>query len=64
MAEAREFTVDGPVGRDHGPSSPASLDVETDGAIVYFHGGGFVLGSLDTHHRLDAPARDREPDDA
>ena len=51
MAETRDFTIDGPEG-----AIPVRLlrplDVETDGVILYFHGGGFVLGSLDTHHRL------------
>ncbi len=51
MAETRDFSIDGP-----GGPIPARLlrpmNVETDGAILYFHGGGFVLGSLETHHRM------------
>ncbi len=51
MAETRDFSIGGP-----GGSIPLRLlrpmDVETDGAILYFHGGGFVLGSLETHHRM------------
>ena len=51
MAEARDFSIDGPAG-----AMPARLmrseDVESEGVILYFHGGGFVLGSLETHHRL------------
>lgn len=51
MAEARDFSIGGPMG-----AVPARLlrpdDVETDGVILYVHGGGFVLGSLDSHHRL------------
>ncbi|MEM7043946.1 MAG: alpha/beta hydrolase [Pseudomonadota bacterium] len=51
MAEVRDFSIDGAAG-----AIPLRLmrpeDVETEGAILYFHGGGFVLGSLDTHHRL------------
>jgi acetyl esterase len=51
MAAARDFAIDGPLG-------PIPLRLlrpkatETNGAIVYFHGGGFVLGSLESHHRL------------
>ncbi|MEM8952372.1 MAG: alpha/beta hydrolase [Pseudomonadota bacterium] len=51
MAEARDFAIDGPEGAI-GVRLLRPLDVESDGAILYFHGGGFVLGSLDTHHRL------------
>ena len=51
MAEVRDLAIDGPLG-----PVPVRLmrpdDFETEGAIVYFHGGGFVLGSLETHHRL------------
>jgi len=51
MAEVRDLTIDSPDG-----SIAARLvrpgDVETAGAILYFHGGGFVLGSLDSHQRL------------
>ena len=51
MAEVRDFSIDGPAG----PLAVRLMrpnDVETEGAILYFHGGGFVLGSLETHHRL------------
>lgn len=51
MAETRDFSIDGP-----GGPIPMRLlrpdNVETDGVILYFHGGGFVLGSLETHHRI------------
>ena len=51
MAEARDFTIEGPGGaitlRLLRPEVTA-----TKGVIVYFHGGGFVLGSLESHHRL------------
>lgn len=51
LAEARDFTIDGPGGvinvRLLRPN-----DVDGEGSVLYFHGGGFVLGSLDTHHRL------------
>ena len=46
----RDFEVDGPAGRlrvRHYPSDSQSL-------LVYLHGGGFVIGDLDTH---DEPCR-------
>ena len=53
VAHVRELTADGP----HGPIAmrlyrPTS---ETSGALpvlVYFHGGGWVIGDLDTHDAL------------
>lgn len=51
MAEARDFSIEG----DAGPIALRLLrpeNVETEGAVLYLHGGGFVLGSLYTHHRL------------
>jgi len=53
VAQVRELTADGP----HGPIAmrlyrPAP---ETSGALpvlVYFHGGGWVIGDLDTHDAL------------
>lgn len=51
MAEARDFSIDGPNGtiamRLLRPTKTAG-----DGVIVYLHGGGWVLGSLESHHRL------------
>lgn len=51
MAEARDLMIDGPEG-----AIPARLlrpdEAEGEGVILYFHGGGFALGSLDTHHRM------------
>jgi acetyl esterase len=51
MADARDFEIDGPAG-----SIPMRLlrpiEATSDGAIVYLHGGGWVLGSLESHHRV------------
>lgn len=51
MAEARDFEIEGPAG-----ALPARLlrpgNTANAGVILYFHGGGFVLGSLESHHRL------------
>ncbi len=49
--ETHEFDISGPAGpvtiRAYRPSSATELPV-----VVYYHGGGFVLGSLDTHDAL------------
>lgn len=46
-----EVTIDGPAGplplRIHRPSGQGALPV-----LLWFHGGGFALNSLDTHDRL------------
>ncbi len=51
MAEIRDLVIEGPLGdvplRLFRPKETAS-----DGVLVYFHGGGWVLGSLKTHNRL------------
>jgi acetyl esterase len=50
MAEVREETIPGP----HGPIPVRLLypDVPRPAPVlVYFHGGGWVVGSLETHHR-------------
>ncbi|WP_193181944.1 alpha/beta hydrolase fold domain-containing protein [Nisaea sediminum] len=50
MAEVREETIAGP----HGPIRVRLLypDVPRPAPVlVYFHGGGWVVGSLETHHR-------------
>ncbi|MGI9508814.1 MAG: alpha/beta hydrolase [Geminicoccaceae bacterium] len=51
LAKVRDFSIDGPAGE-----IPLRMlqpkDIETEGVILYFHGGGFVLGSLESHHRM------------
>ncbi len=51
MTDVRDFAIDGPAG-----SIPLRLlrppEIRSDGVILYFHGGGWVLGSLESHHRL------------
>lgn len=54
MAEVRDLTADGPAGpiplrlyRPHGAASGAILP-----ALVYYHGGGWVIGDLDSHDTL------------
>lgn len=51
LAEARDFSIEG-MGGEMNLRLLRPANVETDGAILYFHGGGFVLGSLESHHRL------------
>ncbi len=51
LSESRDFTIDGPGGAINVRLLRPD-DVDGDGSILYLHGGGFVLGSLDTHHRL------------
>lgn len=51
MAEVRDFNIEGVAGPMRARLM-RPLDIDNEGAILYFHGGGFVLGSLDTHHRL------------
>lgn len=54
MAERFDATVDGPHGaipvRYYYPAAAKGESAEP--AIVYVHGGGFVLGNLDTHDRV------------
>lgn len=59
MAEVRELSADGPHGtipmrryRPNGVTRPAPC-------LVYFHGGGWVIGDLDTHDVLCRELADR-----
>lgn len=47
MAETREISIGGMRGRLHRPTSNAVLPV-----LLYIHGGGWTLFSIDTHDRL------------
>ena len=52
MAEVRDLAAPGPAGtiglRCYRPSTAAALSP----ALVYYHGGGWVIGDLDTHDVL------------
>jgi acetyl esterase len=54
MAEVRDFGIPGPAGdvpcRSYRPAG--SQPGQMLPALVYFHGGGFVIGDLDTHDVL------------
>jgi len=60
VAAVREIGVPGPAGpirtRVYTPASPRPLPV-----LVYFHGGGWVTGSLDTHDGLCRSLAKRTP---
>ena len=51
LAEVTDLAMPGPAGpirlRHYRPAETASLPL-----VVYFHGGGFAVGSLDSHDRL------------
>jgi acetyl esterase len=51
LAAVTDLTMPGPVGpirlRHYRPALAASLPL-----VIYFHGGGFAVGSLDSHDRL------------
>jgi acetyl esterase len=61
LASSRDLVVAGP----HGPLTlrvmrpKAAPDNAVPGALVYFHGGGWVLGSIDTHDTLCRLLADR-----
>ena len=52
VAEVRELTI--PVAGDHIAARFYAPNAKPSGLIVFFHGGGWVVGSLDTH---DMPLR-------
>lgn len=56
VPEVRDETIQGPVGeipvRIYRPSDP-------EGILVFYHGGGFVTGSIDTHDNLTRLIADR-----
>jgi acetyl esterase len=58
LAEVRDFSIPGPYGavplRLYRPSTKGPLP-----ALVFLHGGGFVLGNLDTHDRIMRLLADR-----
>lgn len=51
MAEARDFVIEGPSG-DIAMRLLRPAEARGDGVILYLHGGGWVLGSLESHHRI------------
>ena len=51
MAEARDFEIEGPAGAIR-MRLLRPIEATSDGAIIYLHGGGWVLGSLESHHRV------------
>ncbi len=58
MHDVSDVTVAGPLGpitlRVYRPDADADADgqgADTSGGLVFFHGGGWVIGSLDSHDR-------------
>ena len=52
--ESRDFTLPGPAGVIAARSYHPANAVADGTAILYLHGGGFVLGDLESHHSLVA----------
>lgn len=49
---AKDVTIPGPGGADIPARRYQPAESEAEGMLVYFHGGGFVRGDLDTHDPL------------
>jgi acetyl esterase len=54
IAVARDFTIPGPAGPLRARLYDARATRGPGPAVVFFHGGGFVVGSIDTHAALTA----------
>ncbi len=53
LADIRDFKIDGPAGPLNARLYvPMAAGAEPGPGIIFFHGGGFVLGDLDSHHML------------
>jgi len=56
VGDVRDLSADGPRGpiplRLYRPLNPVRADAAGLPALVYFHGGGWVIGDLDTHDTL------------
>ena len=52
LAVVRDFAIPGPAGPIGARLFDAKADRDTGDLIIYYHGGGFVIGDLDTHHAL------------
>jgi acetyl esterase len=53
IGKAKNFTIPGPAGEIRARAyAPVAAGSEALPALVYFHGGGFVVGDLDTHDGL------------
>lgn len=54
LAEVRDLDIPGPAGTLKARLFDARASREPGPAIVFFHGGGFVIGDLDTHASIAA----------
>ncbi|OYZ39397.1 MAG: lipase, partial [Novosphingobium sp. 16-62-11] len=52
LAVIRDLTCPGPAGDIPLRLYDARAEREAGPAVVFFHGGGFVIGDLDSHHSL------------